>query len=133
MWVYKNLNPLGKVTGDCVVRACAFALGQSWDDTYNDLCDIGYDRKEMPSWNSTWWAYLKERGFSRHVIPDTCPDCYQVKDFASDHPQGTYVLFIPYSSDNSGHAVAVRDGNWYDTWQSGFEIPLVYWTKGGLR
>ena len=129
MWVYLNLNPFGKHTGDCVVRACAFALNQSWDETYEELCDMGFDRKEMPSWNSTWWAYLKSKGFTRHIIPDSCPDCYQVKDFAADHLSGTYVLFIPYSSEASGHAVAVQSGNWYDTWQSGFEIPLVYWER----
>lgn len=133
MWVYLNLNPLGKLTGDCVVRACAFATDQTWDDTYDELCDMGFDRKEMPSWNSTWWAYLKAKGFTRHIIPDSCPDCYQVKDFAADHPSGTYVLYIPYSSEASGHAVAVQSGNWYDTWQSGFEMPLVYWEKGGNR
>ena len=133
MWVYLNLNPYGKLTGDCVVRACAFVTNQTWDETYTELCDMGFDRKEMPSWNSTWWAYLKSKGFRRYVIPDRCPDCYQVKDFAADHPTGTFVLFIPYSSESAGHAVAVENGNWYDTWQSGFEIPLVYWEREAER
>lgn len=129
MWVYLNLNPYGKRTGDCVVRACAFATGQSWDRTYTELCDEGFDRKEMPSWNPTWWNYLKHKGFSRHIIPDTCPDCYLVADFAEDHPRGVYVLFIPESSEGAGHAVVVANGDWFDTWDSGGEAPLAYWRK----
>ncbi len=132
MWVYLNLNPLEKRTGDCVVRACAFALGQSWDRTYNELCDEGFERKELPSWNATWWAYLKHKGFRRHIIPDSCPDCYQVKDFTEDHPFGMYVLFIPFSSEGVGHVTVVENGVLYDTWNSSYEVPLAYWQKGEL-
>jgi len=130
MWVYLNLNPLKKRTGDCVVRACAFATGQSWDETYWELCEKGFDRAEMPAWNASWFAYLKDKGFQRHIIPDTCPECYQVRDFANDHPKGTYVLFIPYSTDGVGHVVVVEDSVVYDTWNSSFEVPLAYWQKG---
>ena len=129
MWRYLNLNPRGIHTGDCVVRACAFATGQSWDQTYEELCDEGFERKEMPSWNSTWWAFLERRGFHRHIIPDRCPYCYTVADFAADHPYGTFVLFIP---GNVGHVVALDRGDWFDTWDSGQEIPLAYWQKGDL-
>lgn len=129
MWIYTNLNPAKKHTGDCVVRACAFATNQTWDQTYWELCEEGFERKEMPSWNSSWWAYLKHKGFSRHLIEDTCPDCYSVEDFCYDHPIGTYVLFIPHSTEGAGHAVCVCDGDIYDTWYSGEEVPLVYWRK----
>lgn len=130
-WIYFNLNPLEKRTGDCVVRAMAYATGQSWDDAYWELCHKGYDMAQMPSWNSTWWGFLKDNGFTRHVIPDTCPDCYSVEDFCADHPKGVYVLFIPHSSEDSGHVVAVDNGNVYDIWDSTGEIPLVYWQKEG--
>lgn len=127
-----NLNPLGKRTGDCVVRACALATGQSWDQTFTELCDTGFIRKEMPSWNPTWWAYLKRKGFRRRIIPDTCPDCYTVEDFAMDHPRGSYVLYIPESSAGSGHAVAVVNGRVCDTWDSTREIPLAYFERSVL-
>lgn len=128
-WKYLNANPLKKRTGDCVVRAIAFATEQPWDRVYWDLCDKGFLRAEMPSWNSTWWDLLKDYGFKRHVIPDTCPSCYTVDDFCRDHPRGKYVLFIPYSSEQSGHVVSVEDGNVFDTWDSSKEVPLVYWKK----
>jgi hypothetical protein len=128
-YVYLNLNPLKRNTGDCVVRALAFATNRSWDDIYWELCEKGFERAEMPSWNSTWWDVLKDLGFTRHIIPDTCPSCYTVDDFCKDHPEGKYVLFIPYSSEQSGHVVAVEKGNVYDTWNSTKEVPLAYWRK----
>jgi hypothetical protein len=128
-YVYFNLNPLAKHTGDCVVRAIAFATKRTWDDVYWELCKKGFKRAEMPSWNSTWWDVLKDLNFRRYVIPDTCPSCYTVEDFCIDHPYGRYVLFIPYSSEQSGHVVAVENGNVYDTWDSTHEVPLVYWEK----
>ena len=128
-YVYLNLNPLEKHTGDCVVRALAFALKQSWDDTYMQLARKGYERAEMPSWNSAWWALLEDKNFKRHIIPDTCPNCYTVDDFCKDHPQGRFVLYIPHSSGQVGHVVAVEDGRVYDTWDSTKEVPLVYWER----
>jgi len=29
----------------------------------------------------------------------------------------------------SGHVVCVMDGDYYDTWDSGGEVPLYYWRK----
>ena len=129
-WKYLNKNPLGKRTGDCVVRAISFAMNLSWGKVYMDLSQKGYDRAEMPSWNSCWWAYLKENGYKRYIIDDDCPTCYTVEDFCLDHPEGTYILFIPHSTESSGHVVTVRNSHVYDTWDSTMETPLVYWTKG---
>lgn len=58
-------------------------------------------------------------------MPDNCPDCYTVADFASEHPRGLYVLAI------GGHVVTVRDGEWMDSWDSGNEVPAYYWSKEG--
>ena len=44
-------------------------------------------------------------------------------DFCNDHPKGAYILAL------SSHVVAVVDGCYYDTWDSGQEIPIYYWTK----
>lgn len=122
-FVFYNPNPAGKQVGDCSVRAIAKATGQSWDETYTGLCVQGLAMFDMPSANSVWGAYLRQRGFTRYVIPNTCPDCYTVAEFATDHPRGVYVLAL------SGHVVCVVDGQYHDTWDSGNEIPLFYWEK----
>lgn len=55
--------------------------------------------------------------------PNTCPDCYTVADFCADHPRGVYVLAL------SSHVVCAENGSYFDTWDSGNEIPLFYWAK----
>ena len=122
-FVFYNPNPAGKQVGDCPVRAIAKATGQSWDETYTGLCVQGLAMGDMPSANSVWNAYLRQHGFTRNVIPNACPDCYTVAEFAKDHPRGVYVLAL------SGHVVCVVDGQYHDTWDSGNEIPLFYWKK----
>lgn len=128
-WIYRNMNPLGKHTGDCVIRAISYATGKPWDKVFLDITNEAFDRAEMPSWNSVWWAYLEKQGFKRHIIPDSCPECYSVNDFCEDHPEGTYILYIPNSAQGVGHVVAVRDGDFFDTWNSGNEVPLCYWEE----
>lgn len=119
-----NPNPAGKNVGDCTVRAISKALDQGWEKTYIDLCIQGLMMNDMPSANSVWGAYLRGKGMQRNIIPDSCPDCYTVEDFAKDHQEGTYILAL------SGHVVCVKDGTIFDSWNSGGEIPLYYWKKG---
>jgi hypothetical protein len=77
----------------------------------------------MPSANNVWGAYLKGKGFKRNIIPTECPDCYTVRDFCREHPRGTFILAL------STHVVAVINGDYYDTWDSGDETPIYYWFK----
>lgn len=130
-WIYRNPNSLGKHTGDCVIRAISIATNQSWDDTFREVTEEAFNRAEMPSWNSNWWSYIEKLGFRRHIISDTCPDCYTVKDFCYEHPYGTYILFIPNTGQGTGHVVTVKNGDYYDIWDSGNEVPLAYWSKEG--
>lgn len=124
MYSYFNINPAGKNVGDCVVRAIAKATGQDWVDTYLDLCVQGCVDYDLPSSNAVWGAYLRRMGFRRHIIPDTCPDCCTVADFAAGHPVGTYILAL------SGHVVCVENGVIWDSWNCGNETVLYYWKKG---
>lgn len=122
-WQTCNLNPFGKHVGDCVVRALSLALDQDWDTTYLELMSQGFSMKDMPSSNAVWGQYLKNKGYKRYVIPDECPDCYTVDEFCMDNPQGVYIL------GTGTHVVTVKDGSYYDTWDSGREIPLYYFEK----
>lgn len=123
MYKHFNPNPAGKSVGDCTVRAIAAATGKSWDEVYTGLSVEGLALADMPSANAVWGAYLKRQGYRRQLLPDTCPDCYTVADFAQEHPKGVYLLAL------SGHVVCVINGDWYDTWDSGAETPLYYWER----
>lgn len=95
-----------------------------WEQVFVELCSEGYLICEMPSSKATVHAYLADRGFKRNVIPNQCPACYTVRDFANDHPTGKYLL----ATDS--HVVPVISGNYIDTWDSGSAIPIFYWEKG---
>ena len=122
-YVEYNPNPSKKLVGDCVIRGITKVTNSDWKSVYMDILLQGYKMNDMPSSNSVWGAYLYSKGFRRYVIPNTCPDCYTVKDFCRDYPKGVYLLAT------GSHVVAVEDGNYYDTWDSGDEIPIYYWRK----
>lgn len=120
---YYNPNPSGKNVGDCVVRAVSKATGKPWEDTYISLCVQGLIDSDLPSANAVWGNYLRRLGFQRYIVPDTCPDCYTVAQFAAENPVGTYILAL------SGHVVCVEDGTIFDSWDSSNEVVLYFWVK----
>lgn len=126
-YIYYNPNPQDLHVGDCVIRAVTKATNLTWEQTYIKIIVYGFMMSDMPSANRVWRQYLKDNGFKKYLISDSCPDCYSVQDFCIDHPIGTYILGI--DGRNNGHVVAVIDGNYYDTWDSGHEIPDFYWRK----
>lgn len=118
-----NANPEASRVGDCVIRAISKATGQTWEQTYVGVCVMGFRLCDMPSADYVWAAYLVDRGYERCLVETGGSLVYTVDDFCRDHPKGTYILAI------SGHVVCVIDGCYYDTWDSGDEIPIYYWQK----
>lgn len=123
MYMNFNNNPDRALVGDCTVRAISKAIGKPWDDTYIFLAVQGFKMKDMPSSNRVWGEFLYNNGFRRFIIPDSCPNCYTIKDFCNDHPKGKFIVAT------GTHVVCVVDGNYYDSWDSGDEIPIYYWRK----
>lgn len=123
MWIQYNPNPTGRSVGDCAVRAVAKALNIDWEQAYVMIAANGFAMGDMPSSDSVWGSVLRESGFYRKTIPNTCPDCYTVEDFCRDHPEGTYVLGF------GGHVATIKDWNLYDSWNSSQEIPIYAWYR----
>lgn len=123
MWIRYNPNPTGRNVGDCAVRAISKALKTDWEDAYSMIAANGYAMGDMPSSDSVWGAVLRQNGFYRKAIPNTCPDCYTARDFASDNPYGTFVLGF------GGHCATVHNGDLYDSWDSSNEIPVYVWYR----
>jgi len=122
-WKQWNPNPAGRNVGDCAVRAVAKALGVDWETAYVMISMAGYQMNDMPSSNTVWGAVLRRRGFYRHIIPNTCPDCYTVGQFADEHPHGVYVV------GTGNHVVTLADGVVWDSWDSRSETPIYYWSE----
>lgn len=123
MYIFYNNNPAGLRIGDCVVRAISAALNQPWERTYIDLCIEGFMFRDMPSANAVWASYLRSKGFLRHSLPDNCPDCYTIADFARDHKTDVYVVAT------GSHAVCVKGGNILDNWDSSGETAAYFFAK----
>ena len=120
---YLNVNPDKILVPDCTIRAITVLTGKTWDEVYDGVCAEGKLMHNMPSSNSVWSSYLHKLGYIRTPLPDTCPYCYTVDEFCHDHPKGKYLLAL-YE-----HVVAVVDGYYYDTWDSGNMTVLYFWEK----
>ena len=124
MWEYYNPNPIGmNGVGDCAVRAIAKALDISWEQAYTKLCVNGFLMGNLPNADIVWGAVLRESGFNRSVIPNTCPECFTVDDFCKEHPKGVFVV------KSQDHVATVVDGVLYDSWDSSRNVPIYYWTN----
>lgn len=123
MWIEFNPSPTGRRVGDCAVRAVAKALDVDWEKSYMMLVSNGFGMGDMPSSDSVWGSVLRQHGFYRESIPNTCPDCYTARDFCKDNPKGTFVLGF------GGHVATVVDGDLYDSWDSSDEIPVYVWYR----
>lgn len=122
-YVYYNPNPLKLSVGDCTIRAISRALNYSWKHTYLSLAIQGFLMYDMPSANRVWGEFLKSQNFIKRQIPDTCPDCYTIRDFCIDNPIGTFIV------GTGEHVVCVINGDYYDSWDSGNEIPIYYFER----
>ena len=123
MWIRYNPNPTGRNVGDCAVRAVSKALNTDWEDAYSMIAANGYAMGDMPSSDSVWGSVLRQNGFYRKTIPNSCPECYTARDFSRDNPHGTFVLGF------GGQDATVQDGDLYDSWDSSNEIPVYVWYR----
>lgn len=123
IWREFNNNPISRRVGDCAVRAVSLALGVPWERAYVLLVSNAYDMADMPSSDAVIGSVLRQNGFYRAVMPDSCPDCYTAEDFVHDNPDGTFVLFF------GGHVATIIDGQVWDAFDSTQEVPIFVWYR----
>lgn len=124
MWREYNPNPdHAKRVGDCTVRAITKALNIDWDTAFLMITLKAFEHKDMPSSDYIWGEVLRENGFYRSAIPNTCPECYTAEEFCRDHPEGVFVLGF------GGHVATVKDGDLYDSWDSSDAVPQFFWYR----
>ena len=123
MWKKYNPNPLARNVDDCTVRALTLAIGVDWDTAHEILCDASRGMANMPHANEVMSAILRQHGFNRAVIPNSCPDCYSAEDFCIDNPQGIFVLGF------GDHVACVIDGCIFDSWNSSSKVPMYFYYR----
>lgn len=136
-YVYLNVNPKNLSVGDCVIRGIALTTGMDWYKVHDDLCALSRVMADMPSSNRVWKQYLKSLGMVENQIENSCPNCLTVDKFCRDHPDGRYILSTAeFSKANHNvlvtgtHVLAVINGDYIDTWDSGIDVPLSYFYVG---
>ena len=122
-WISYNANPQNNRVGDCTVRAISAALDKEWEQVYIELCIQGFLMHDLPNADYVWGEYLYKNGFRRNILPCDNGLCVTVEQFCKDNPEGIF-LVCP-----KNHIVAIIDGKFLDTWNSGQEIINYYWKK----
>ena len=123
MWVEFDNNPVRENADDCAIRAISKALNIDWERAYILLCVNGMAMGVLIHRNEVIFSVLRQHGFKRKNIPDTCPACFTIEEFCERYPQGTYVV------GTGNHVVTIIDGDYYDSWRSGDEIVAFAWEK----
>ena len=136
MFIRLNENPFGLNVGDCVIRAISTALNYNWYMVHDELSFLSRQMADMPSSNRVWKEYLRQKGCVEYEAQNTCPNCLTVEQFSRLHPKGRFVLSTCEYTKANGitvtgtHVVAVIDGDYYDTGDSGGDVPLSYFYCG---
>lgn len=119
-----NANPKGRRTGDCVIRAIAFALNKSWIDTYRALFENTLKTFYSISSKDNYKSYLKSIGCEMQKMPRK-PDRkrYTVSEFCDElaEPRKTYIISV------ANHLTCIRDKALVDTWNCGSKSVGNYW------
>lgn len=119
MFVEFNANPNKRRVGDCTVRAISKIIEKTWEDVFIDLCIFGLCEYDMPTSNSVWAKYLYSQGYKKYPLDRDMT----VEEFCEENPNGKYIL------GTGTHAIAVENGDFFDVWDSGNEIPIYYFQK----
>lgn len=125
MFIRKNINPKGWKTGDCVIRACAYATGMSWDDTYKELFEIGFKKKRLPNDDHVYEKFLMNHDFIYHgQLKDSLGNKMTVKELANHYGVG-YAIVI----HTRRHLTCVVNGDIYDSWDTSYQTSGYYYIK----
>ena len=103
--------------GDCTIRALSKALGITWLEAFDAMIPICRENQlsnifDCPSVKRA--TLLQRLGFIYQGVSNK-KGCKRptVDGFAKDHPNGIYIASV------ANHVVAVVDGKYFDTWDSG--------------
>lgn len=119
-----NKKDLKDKYGDCVIRALTAVTGKSWLDVFDELIPYARYAQCNPNAKQAYQEYLKNNGFVRYGISNKKGSKRPtVQKFALSHKTGIYLLEVAH------HAVAVKDGYFLDTWDSGDCCLYGYWVK----
>ena len=126
-FTYFNANPHNRKGGDCVVRAIATTLEQSWETTVQELTLIGIKYGYVLNDKSCYEKYLASKGWIKHPQPRKYDNTkYTGKEFCKKRLVADRCI----AHIGGHHLVAIVDSKVLDIWDSTEGCIGNYWTKG---
>lgn len=127
MFVKENVNPKGKKTTDCVVRAISKSSGTS----YNKVLDLLVENMKK-----TGYSWNEPKGFEKVIesLGYTRVSCSKIKK-GEKRPKVNDISKLTKGNRKkiicncAGHLTCVEKGNLYDTWDCGDKAVYVYYIK----
>ena len=119
-----NSKDIKDAFGDCVIRALTKVENKSWVEVFDELAPIAREMQCMPNGKPCYEEFLKRRGYEYVGVSNKRGTKRPtVSSFALAHKQGVFIARVAH------HIVAVIDGRFYDTWDSGWKSLYGYWIK----
>jgi hypothetical protein len=124
-----NVNPKERKCGDCVIRALAKASGKSWEQVYDELCEIGRKKCRMPNDDCCVDKWTSDNNF---VYCKTLRDRYgnqmtvsEMVDKITDIERRDYSVII----HTKNHLTCASNGIIYDTWNTSNQKAGYYYIR----
>ena len=137
-----NKNPKNRRTTDCVIRALATVLNQSWEQTYRDLFEIGMKSCRPPEdgWVTDKYLDLREgikigqpkKSDGTKLIGEEVCYLIQENQFISNDGQNLsqYNFFI---NIGAGHSSCIIKGKINDIWNcSSYKVGKMWAVPQGV-
>ncbi len=111
--------------GDCAIRAFSKAENCSWLESYDEMYKLSREIQSPMNCKYGFEHIMKCKGYSYTGISNKKGTKRPTVDrFTKEHKEGTYVCVV------ANHYVTVKDGFYYDVWDSGECCLYGYWKKG---
>lgn len=127
---FVNVNPKGKLKGDCVIRAIALACGQSWEQTIRELTELGIKKGLVCNDVTLYPKYLESKGFKEMNEPrDVCNRKMSVREFINEEQLDDNQLTAIVMNVGSHHVSCIMHGKVNDIWDCSRNTMHKYWYK----
>lgn len=121
-----NCNPKGWKDGDCVIRAIAYASGQTWEKVFTDLNEIALKKCRIFNSPKVYEEYLDNLGFAKHPQPrwdDGTKYTVGEANIVVDSTKYDVVISM------ANHLTCIDNGNLIDSWNCRNKCIGNYWTR----
>lgn len=115
VWREWNSNPQNILVGDCVIRALTTVTGKDYDSILLDLSKEGLRQDTDFRYNNVWTRYInknEEYDLTQVKLVGWNPTVNALANRLKHMP-------IQLVAVSNTHAVAIKQGDYLDTWDSG--------------